>query len=103
MEKTIDLKKTKKKELFDLLRTLRQTNDHCLLRENGDFGAVVITREEYEKYLLRRQTEAQADLEKVLAKIHSQSDQNFSDEDLQKELDEAIHEMHRQHTDFAIA
>jgi hypothetical protein len=53
--------------------------------------------------LLRRQTEAQADLEKVLAKIHSQSDQNFSDEDLQKELDEAIHEMHRQHTDFAIA
>ncbi len=93
MEKTIDLKKTQKKELFDLLRTLRQTNDHYILRENGDFLAVVITREEYEKFLLRRQAEAQVGLEKVLAKIHSQIDQNISDEDLQKQLDEAIHEM----------
>ena len=92
MERTIDLNKTTKKELFDLLRTLRQTKDHFILRENGDFVGAVIAREEYEKYLLRRQAEAQVGLEKVLAKIHSQSNQNLSDEDLQKEIDEAIHE-----------
>jgi hypothetical protein len=55
-----------------------------------------------ETYLLRQQAEAQAGLEKVLAKIHSQGDQNISDEDLQKELDEAIHEMRRQHTDSTV-
>jgi FKBP-type peptidyl-prolyl cis-trans isomerase (trigger factor) len=93
MEKTLDLKKTTKKQLFELLRNLRGTNDHYVLKENGSFLGVVIAREEYEEYLLRRQAEAQVGLEKVLAKIHSQSDQNISDEDLQKELDEAIHEM----------
>jgi hypothetical protein len=93
MEKTIDLKKTTKKELVGLIRTLRGTNDHYTLRENGDILAVVIAREEYEKYLLQRQAEAQVGLEKVLAKIHSQIDQNISNEDLQKEIDDAIHEM----------
>jgi len=93
MEKTIELKKTTKKELFDLLRALSRTNDNYILRENGNFLAAVIAREEYEKYLLRRQAEAQVGLEKVLTKIHSQIDQNISDEDLQKQIDEAIHEM----------
>jgi hypothetical protein len=50
-------------------------------------------REEYEKYLLRRQAEAQAGLEKVLAKIHSRIDQDLSDDKLEKALCDAIHEM----------
>jgi len=93
MEKTIDLKKTTKKQLFELLRNLRRTNDHYVLKENGSFLAVVIAREEYEKYLQRRQAEAQTGLEKFLNKIHSRIDQSIPDEDLEKEIDEAIHEM----------
>jgi hypothetical protein len=71
MEKTIDLKKTTKKEFFELLRKLRRTNDHYVLKENGSFLAVVITQEEYEKYLQRRQGEAQVRIEKFLDKTHS--------------------------------
>jgi hypothetical protein len=55
--------------------------------------AVVIAREEYEKYLRRRQAEAQSGLEKLLNKTHSRIDQSISDEDLEKEIDEASHEM----------
>lgn len=84
---------TTKEELFSLMRSFRRAKDNYILKENGNFLAAVIAREEYEKYLSKRQAEAQVGLEKVLAKIHSQVEQNISDEDLQKEIDEAIHEM----------
>lgn len=93
MEKIIDIKKTTKKELFDLLRTLHQTSDHYIVKENGRFLAVVIPREEYEKYLQQQQARAQVELENFLAKVHSRIDQSISDEDLMKEIDDAIHEM----------
>jgi ubiquitin C-terminal hydrolase len=93
MEKTIDLNKTTKKELFGLLRTLSRTNDNYILKENGNFLAAVIAREEYEKYLQKRQAEAQADLEKFLDKIHFRIDQNISDEDLEKLINDAKHAM----------
>lgn len=93
MEKTIDLNKTTKKELFDLLRTLRQTNDHFILRENGDFLAAVIAREEYEEYLRQRQVKAQAGFKEFMDKIHPGADQDISDDELEKEICDAIHEM----------
>jgi len=46
-----------------------------------------------EKQLLRRQAKAQANLEKFLDKIPSRIDPNISDDDLEKLITEAIHEM----------
>lgn len=93
MEKTLDLKKTTKKQLFELLRNLRGTNDHYVLKENGSFLGVVIAREEYEEYLRQRQVKAQAGFKEFLDKIHSRTDQDISDDELEKEICDAIHEM----------
>jgi len=93
MEKTIDLKKTTKEELFDLFRMLPSSNDHYILKENDNFLAAIIAQADYEKYLLHRQAEAQIGLEKFLEKIHPRVDPNISDEDLEAEIVDAIHEM----------
>ncbi len=46
-----------------------------------------------EQRILRRQVRAQRELEKFLDQVHSRIDQSISDEDLTKEIVDAIHEM----------
>jgi len=93
MEKVIDLKKTPKKKLVDLLQGLSQADDHYVLKDNGNFLGVVLSQENYEKYLVRWQVQGQKELEKFLEKVHARTDQNISDDDLEQEIADAIHEM----------
>lgn len=93
MEKVIDLKKTPKKKLVDLLQGLSQADDHYVLKDNGNFIGVVLSQENYEKYLVRWQEQGQRELEKILDSVHPRVDQSISDEELNKEIVDAIHEM----------
>ena len=93
MEKVIDLKKTPKKKLVDLLQGLSQADDHYVLKDNGNFIGVVLSQENYEKYLVRWQEQGQRELEKILDSVHPRVDQSISDEELNQEIVDAIHEM----------
>lgn len=93
MEKVIDLNKTPKKKLVDLLQGLSQADDHYVLKDNGNFIGVVLSQENYEKYLVRWQEQGQRELEKILDSVHPRVDQSISDEELNKEIVDAIHEM----------
>lgn len=93
MEKIIDLKKTPKKKLVELLQGLSQSDDHYVLKDNDEFLGAVLSRENYEKYLLRWQEQGQKELGKFLDTVHPRMDQNISDEELNKEIVDAVHEM----------
>ena len=84
---------TTKQELLELFRELRCSIDHFVLKENGSFLGVVLSQEEYESYRQWQKVEAWTEFKAFLDKIHSRIDQNISDEELEKEIDEAIHEM----------
>ena len=93
MEKVIDLNKTPKKKLVDLLQGLSQADDHYVLKDNGNFIGVVLSQENYEQYLVRWQEQGQRELEKILDSVHPRVDQSISDKELNKEIVDAIHEM----------
>ncbi len=93
MEKVIDLNKTPKKKLIDLLKELRGTEDRYILTANGIPLAVVMSQDEYEKYLVQGQAEVQAGMEEFLAKVRPRMDHNLSEEELAKEINDVIHEM----------
>ena len=94
MYKTIDIKRTTKKELIELIRKLkRQKDDHYILQENGKPLAVVISGAEYEELIEERRKKAAEELRKFLAGIHAKVDMSGSDEEVEKEIIEAIHEL----------
>lgn len=93
MEQIIDVKKTPKKKLLDLLQELPNTDNHFVLKDNGHFLGVVLSHENFEKYVMGRQAEAQKDLQSFLDAVPTRGAPNMSDEELNKEIVDAIHEM----------
>jgi len=94
MVKTIDVNKTTKGKLIELLRKLPRQKDHqYLLQENGKPLAVLISQMEYEHYQQEQRLKAAEELKKVMARIHEHVPQDVSEEEVEKEVIEAIHEM----------
>ena len=95
MEQIIDLEKTPMKKLRELLRSLPNTDDHFVLRNNGHFLGAVLSIKNYEDYLMARQAEAQKDLQSFLDTIQPQVDPNISDDERDRQIVDAIHEARR--------
>jgi PHD/YefM family antitoxin component YafN of YafNO toxin-antitoxin module len=94
MVKTIDLKRTKEVELIGLVRALQgQDNDHYVIQENGEPLAVLISQAEYERYREQDRLKAVEKLQKFLDDVHSKINHNFSEEEIERDVNEAIHEM----------
>jgi PHD/YefM family antitoxin component YafN of YafNO toxin-antitoxin module len=94
MVKTINLKKTTKSELIELIRKLkRRKDDQYFLQENGKAMAVLISQAEYEKYREEQRLKAVERLQKLMSEVHVQIPQDMSEDEVEREVNEAIHEM----------
>jgi len=94
MVKTINLKKTTKSELIELIRKLkRRKDDQYFLQENGKPMAVLISQVEYEKYREEQRLKAVERLQKLMSEVHAQIPQDISEDEVEKDIIEAIHEM----------
>jgi len=94
MVKTINLKKTSKSELIELIRKLkRRKDDQYFLQENGKPMAVLISQTEYEKYREEQRLKAVERLQKLRSEVHAQIPQDISEDEVEKDIIEAIHEM----------
>ena len=94
MVETIDVKKTTKGKLIELLRKLRRQKDRqYLLQENGKPLAVLISQVEYERYQQEQRQKAVEGLRKVMSEIHAKVPQDMTEEEVEKEIIDAIHEM----------
>ncbi len=94
MVKTINLKKTTKSELIELIRKLkRRKDDQYFLQENGKPMAVLISQVEYEKYREEQRLKAVGRLQKVMSEVHTQIPHDMSEDEVDREIVEAIHEM----------
>jgi PHD/YefM family antitoxin component YafN of YafNO toxin-antitoxin module len=94
MVKTINLKKTTKSELIELVRKLkRRKNDQYFLQENGKAMAVLISQAEYEKYREEQRLKAVERLQKLMLEVHAQIPQDIPEDEVEKDIIEAIHEM----------
>jgi PHD/YefM family antitoxin component YafN of YafNO toxin-antitoxin module len=94
MVKTINLKKTTKSELIELIRKLkRRKDDQYFLQENGKAMAVLISQAEYEKYREEQRLKAVERLQKLMSEVHAQIPQDMSEDEVEREVNEAIHEM----------
>ena len=93
MEQIIDIKKTPKKRLVDLLQGVPNSDNHFVLKDNGHFLGVVISRENYEKYMVQHQVEAQEKLDKFFDEVQAGNHLAMSDDELEQEIADAIHEM----------
>lgn len=94
MVKTIDVNKTTKGKLIELLRKLPRQKDHqYLLQENGKPLAVLISQVEYERYQHEQKQKAVEGLRKVMSEIHANVPQDMTEEEVEKEIIDAIHEM----------
>ncbi len=94
MVKTINLKKTTKSELVELIHKLkRRKDDQYLLQENGKPLAVLISQAEYERYREEQRLKGVERLQKLMSEIHPQIPQDISEEEVEREVVEAIHEM----------
>jgi PHD/YefM family antitoxin component YafN of YafNO toxin-antitoxin module len=94
MVKTINLKKTTKSELIELIRKLkRRKDDQYFLQENGKAMAVLISQAEYEKYREEQRLKAVERLQKLMSEVHAKIPQDMSEDEVEREVNEAIHEM----------
>jgi len=94
MVKTINLKKTKKSDLIELIRKLKGQQDaQYFLQENGQPLAVLISQTEYERYREEQRLKAVARLQKVMSEIQADIPHDISEEEVEREVNEAIHEM----------
>jgi len=96
MVKTINLKKTTKSDLIELIRKLKKQRDaQYFLQENGKPLAVLISRREYERYREQDRLRGANDLRQFLDEAHSQMKHNYSEEEIEKDVLEAIHEVRK--------
>jgi len=94
MVQTINLKKTTKSELFELIRKLRKQKDaQYFLQENGKPLAVLISQAEYERYREEERLKAVTRLQKVMSEIQADIPQDVSEAEVEREVNDAIHEM----------
>jgi len=94
MVKTIDVKKTTKNELIELMRKLaRRKDEQYLLQVGGKPLAVLISRVEYERYQQEQRRKAVEELRKVMSEMHAKAPQDMSEEEVEREIIDAIHEM----------
>jgi len=96
MEKTIDLGRATKQELLELIRKLRRRReDHYILQENGKPLAVVISRAAYERYREEQRQKAAEELRQFLQEMQSKMDHGYSEEEVERDVLEAIHEVRK--------
>jgi len=94
MVKTINLKKTTKSELIELIRKFKkQTDAQYFLQENGKPLAVLISQVEYERYREEQRLKAVARLQKVMSEIQADIPQDIPEEEVERDVNKAIHEM----------
>ena len=100
MVKTIDVKKTTKGKLIELLRKLPRQKDHqYLLQENGKPLAVLISQVEYERYQQEQRLKAAEELRRLLEERQNKMNHSFSEEEVERDVLEAIHEVRRSQRD----
>lgn len=94
MIKTIDIAKTTDKELAELIRQFaRQNGDQCLLQEDGEPLAALISQNEFERYQEQRRLQAAEELRNFLKDQHATIPPGMTDEEVEKYIVETIHEM----------
>lgn len=96
MVKTINLKKTTKSDLIELIRKLKKQKDaQYFLQENGKPLAVLISKTEYERYREQDRLRGANDLKGFLDAAHSQMKHNYPDEEIANDILEAVHEVRK--------
>ncbi|MDZ7369009.1 MAG: hypothetical protein ONB43_24610 [candidate division KSB1 bacterium] len=96
MVKTINLKKTTKSELIELIRKLKQRkDDQYFLQENGKPRAVLISKAEYERYREQDRLKGANELRQFLDQVHSQMPHGYSEEEVERDVLKAIHEVRK--------
>lgn len=97
MIKTINLKKTTKGELIEIIRKLkRRKDDQYFLQENGKPLAVLISKAAYERYREQDRSRGAESLRRFLDEVHPKMSHDYSEEEVERDVLEAIHEVRMQ-------
>ena len=97
MIKTIEVTQTTDGQLVALIRALaKQNGEPCVLRENGEPLAVLISQEEFEHYREEQQQKAAAELRNFLEEQRTKIKHDYTEEEVEQDVLEAIHEIRAQ-------